>query len=175
MRLGRVVFVLCGAFSVACSGVQNPDAPATTPDVRGIWGGPLLPWGLGESYPYVVGNPTATSRFDGTLAITAQADGSFEGRYQIDDGGSAGTIVDGHVGADGRLTFRLHAETGWDPSFGPRLSVAACHLSEPSRVYEGSLSQGVLDAARVEILDCPTILNRERALVTSSFRGVRTR
>ncbi len=156
------------ALLVACN---SPSAPTTdVPDLRGTWRSPGRSWNWSESYTYSPG-ATATGGCDGELVIDLQSGRSFQGRYAIECTGepASGRLVDGDIGPDGRLSFRLVPEEGWDPGRGPRAAEWVCSSLDEPPVFEGSLVQSSIDTQRSERLTCPPGL----IIVTATFRGER--
>jgi hypothetical protein len=156
------------ALLASCGG--SPSVPTEEPDVLGSWSNLSSSWRWSESYVYAPLSRTAGC--DGVLEITSQAGASFEGRYAIDcpdSGRSSGAVVDGHVSPSGELSFRLGVEDGWAPGIPPAWVYSSCRLSSDSEAYQGSIVGGVIEARRLQVLDCPPGGVR----VSASFQGDR--
>ena len=181
MRSARCVLLATavGAVLVVASSCGSPAMPSPSPDVRGTWGvGASFPWTFSISDGGVGTGFSGTSGCAGTVAITTQAGASFAGRYAIQckDLGSSGSLVEGQVGAGGQLSFRLVAEQGFAPGVFPPFFTSTCQPPDAPQTYQGSVTNGVLAAARAQFVDCPSPRiggAATRVQIASSFQGVR--
>ncbi len=170
MGRNRLFFLPCTVLLATCSG--SPSAPTEMPDVRGSWKGVPYSWNWTDNYSLDPGSKGAAN-CAGTVVITSQDGSSFAGRYAIEEcsEGSSGAVLDGHVGANGQLSFRLLAETGWGPGLFPYWDKTDCRVSEDSGFYEGWLSKDTITVQRLQILTCSSAAGR--AVVTATFQGAR--
>jgi hypothetical protein len=155
------LFVSCG----------SPSAPTQVPDVRGSWGAGALSWRWSEGF---TASPdiTHSSTCQGALDIVEQDGGAFAGRFAIScpaAGASSGTVIDGRVSLDGRLSFRLQSGAGWDPAIPPGWFNPPCRLSADTALYEGTVTSGSMSVRRVQDFECPTVSTR----VIAAFEGSR--
>jgi hypothetical protein len=168
MRVRRAALIACSvALAASCS---SPSEPPEEPDLRGVWsGGRAWYWSTrNDATP----NQWGVSQCAGDVDITEQEGASFTGRYAItctSGSGSAGR-VDGRVGSDGQLSFRLETEQGMAPGLLPAaVGSLDCPVVSDSVVYEGTVAYGPLSAHRFQELDCPS----GRIRVSASFEGAR--
>ncbi len=175
MGFGRLLCLpfpaVLAALLAACTGSPSTPTPTEPPDIRGSWSRGPFTWTWSERDTYDLLALASSARCEGSLVITSQDGGSFGGRYEIEDcstKGSSGAVLDGHVSADGQLSFRLLAEEGWGPGLIPGWNPTDCPMSD-SGVYEGSLSGSSITAQRMQILACAP----GRVTVVASFEGVR--
>ena len=166
----RHLFPLCLVVLLASCG--SPSSPASTAvDLSGRWGGTPAAWQWSEA-SVADGLPVRSSACPGTLDLTSQPGGTFQGRYRIEcasAGVSAGDVVDGRIDATGRISFRLVRAEGWDPAVIPGWFDSSCRAEGDPDTYEGSLREGAIDARRFRALDCPG----GRVTASSAFNGRR--
>ena len=94
----------------------SPSGPTEVPDFRGSWGS-VSPWRWTNSATSAPDNQgTWTSAgCDGVIEITSQNGSAFAGTYRIDclsSGRSSGAVLDGQLGPNGGISFRLSAAAG---------------------------------------------------------------
>jgi hypothetical protein len=171
MHIRRAILAACSAvLAASCSSPSGPTAQP--PDARGVWSsGGTRTWGWSLTS---VAAPSSweSSGCEGSLTITEQDGGSFGGRYAITCSGaglSSGALLDGRVGGDGQLSFRLRADEGWAPGLLPDRFNPPCPVASDPGVYEGTLAGGVLSVRRLQSLDCTV----GRVHITASFHGTR--
>jgi len=176
MGFGRLLYLpfpaVLAALLAACTGSPSTPTPTEPPDIRGSWSRGPFTWRWSERLTYDLLGHAGSARCEGSLVITSQDGSSFGGRYVIDNcgaEGSSGAVLDGHISADGQLSFRLLAREGWGPGLIPGWHPTDCPLSEDSGVYEGSFSGSSMTASRLQILSCAP----GRVVVVADFEGVR--
>jgi hypothetical protein len=85
-------------------------------------------------------------------------------------GQSSGAIVGGQVLPDGKVSFRLRTDQGFDPGVPPGWFDPGCQSAAEGTAYEGWLRSGtILDVARGQSVTCPP----GRVVVTNVFYGSR--
>ena len=168
MQVHRAALVACSvALATSCG---SPSEAPQEPDVRGVWaGGRAWFWSQrNEAAPQT----WALTQCEGSLEVTEQDGASFAGRYTITCSGGPGSAgrVDGRVGADGVVTFRLQAEQGASPErLPPVVRDLDCPLGSDPGFYEGTVAYGPMTAHRFLRFDCPA----GQIQATASFEGRR--
>ena len=171
MKARRSWLPLSLAALVASCG--SPAAPTEVPDFRGSWGS-VFPWRWTASPTNAPDNQGSFSSTgcDGVIEITSQNGSAFAGTYRIDclsSGRSSGAVLDGQLGPNSGISFRLSATEGFDPGVLPGSVTPPCVPGTDSGTYMGSVVGGAISVRRLQTLQCLT----GGVQVTAAFSGVR--
>ena len=166
----RLLLTLGVVGTLSCGGGGNSGPSAAFPDLTGGWGGNQLPWVTGVTWPGFSNNGTGACA--GSLTVVSQTGGDFTGTFvQGDSCSVSGQILDGHVQAQGAISFRLVPEEGDPFPDWARRQVEGCTPVGDTEVYEGALIGDWLKVERTLSYDCP---NNGRTIIQLAFSGVRS-
>jgi hypothetical protein len=169
MSATRLFLALAVAGNLACGGGGDSGPSGVFPDLTGSWGGSQLPWVTGLTWPGFASNGAGACA--GSMTVVTQAGDAFSGTFVQGSGCDvSGRIVEGHVQAQGALSFRLVPEAGDPFPDWARAQVEGCTPVADSGTYEGSLIGDWLKAERTLSYDCPS---NGRTIVQLAFSGVR--
>jgi hypothetical protein len=147
MRLAFLC-VTVGILALAACGDNDPTGPAA-PNLVGAYDGT---WTVTVEGP---GLETTTQVCPGTVTVTEQSGGVFEGTFSqsASEGCDAGSgFVTGAVAADGAVSLLLGASGGGGPAFEE--STGCTILSADDR-YTGSYAEGALSFETSLTAQCP--------------------
>ena len=174
MKAQRVVLACLVPLAMSCGGPE-PSAPTEIPEMRGTWGGTAVAWRWTDGTYSDSGYATRSAMCEGTIDVGQQDGGTFTGRYRIGcvsstgNKSSSGVVFDGRVSPDNKVSFRLRATEGFDPSLIPGWLNPPCPLIYDPGVYDGKIANGSMSVSRAQQFECAP----GQIAVFAAFQGPR--